>query len=723
MAASSRRDSWRPHDLPDNAGAVPAISILATKPAKTGLHGRLLANALPVTGEDHRNSDAVAGDRNLVARSNDAALFHHQSLGALRAHNPRLALELIARACVCPDVPGEYHRLHAEILRACGRLDAALGNARLAVKRDGRSASAWGTLAAILAELRQFDESSRCFETAIDLDSDLVESRHNLAIVLQLSGRTRDAELRYGEVLERAPDHVLARINHAGLMNTLGRYDAASAALEAVFARDPGVADAHLVASSIEYNRERYQLALDRIDQAIALAPGQVRIRVRRAEILGKLGRYQAALDDCDIVLARFPEDGEALRVKSFVLRILDRPDDALVALHAAQAAGSNPDIAVDQAWLLAEMGRKNEALLILDQALSERQDLASALYCRAFLARPKPGHRDVAAMERIAADDEAPAKDRMRLSFSLGKIHLDAGDGQKAFAYLDRANAMKRRDIAYDRRSEEQWFTSMMVVFSAENMARHAGEGLRTTQPIFVFGMPRSGTTLVEQILASHRLVRGKGETAYMNALARSSIFPAGPTGLSAENLRLCANRYLELAGAGAASHLHFVDKTPSNFQYAGLISRLLPGARMIHCRRDALETCLSCYSLLFNHGNEFSYSQAELGHYYGQYRSLMAHWNAALPAGSVLDVDYEALVSDTEAEVRRLLDFCALPWDDACLRFYETKRLVTSSSLDQVRSPIYRTSLRRARSFLPWLGELERSLKVNAVEDCSNS
>jgi hypothetical protein len=242
--------------------------------------------------------------------------------------------------------------------------------------------------------------------------------------------------------------------------------------------------------------------------------------------------------------------------------------------------------------------------------------------------------------------------------------------------------------------------------------LSHFAGAGAPSSRPIFVFGMPRSGTTLVEQILASHPLVRGTGESAHLDTLAKTAIFLPSLSGLTPDGLTSCGQRYLAMAGAGVPDQLHFVDKTTTNFLYAGLISLILPKAWMIHCCRNPLDTCLSCYSLLFADGHEFSYDFGELGHYYRLYRELMAHWSNVLPSGTILDIDYEALVNDPEGQVRKILAFCGLPWDASCLRFYETQRLVTTSSLDQVRSPIYRSSVGRSQSFRPWLAELEAAL-----------
>jgi hypothetical protein len=319
--------------------------------------------------------------------------------------------------------------------------------------------------------------------------------------------------------------------------------------------------------------------------------------------------------------------------------------------------------------------------------------------------------------MKRIVGKPETPLKDRARLSLSLGRIHLSAGNGEEAFQYLELGNGLKRSTIVYDRATEENWFAGIMETFSPDHMPILPRNDGCAARPIFVFGMPRSGTTLIEQILSSHPTARGTGETPYMDQMARSSIFSQGLNGFSAENISLCASQYLKAVGSSVPEGVRFVDKTNSNFLYAGLISLMLPKARMILCRRDPLDNCLSLYSLLFQHGHEFSYEQSELGHYYGLFEKLAAHWRNLLSSERLLEISYEAVVNDTEAQTRKILDFCELPWDDACLRFHDIKRLVTTTSFDQVRSPIYKSSVGRASAFRPWMNPLIQALREQGV------
>jgi tetratricopeptide (TPR) repeat protein len=640
--------------------------------------------------------------------------LYEQCLASVRSGNIDRALGLITRACSAGHVPAQYHRVKADLLWRCGKFDQAIRLLESLIEQSPKDALSHGLLGDFLAERKEFAASKRCYEAAIALDPTLLGITHNLATVQQLLGHAGEAETLYRRVIARTPHHVDANLNLAVVLNALGRYQEGLSLVEGVVARSPQATKAYVIASAIELNSGHSIAALTWIEKAIAIAPDQTGFLTRRANILSNLGHKDLALADCNSVLDRFPNDVEALQQKASVLRSLHRADEALDSLLLAESLSPDPaSVVVDRAWILAELGRKDQALELLDKTLAARPNLASALDCRAFLTPLKPGHADLAAMEDIVGNRDAPIHDRIRLSLSVGRTYLNADDGAKAFRYLNLGNGLRRNAVAYERAAEEQLFADVIRLFSAEDITRLAGVGIQSATPIFVFGMPRSGTTLVEQILASHHRVQGTGETPYLDAIARTSIISRSSSGLTPDNLLACGNRYLELISAHAPAATRFVDKTNSNFLYAGLISLLFPRARMIHCRRDPLDTCLSLYSLLFDHGHEFSYDLADLGHYYGLYRRIMAHWRNLLGPDGLLEIDYELLVDDTEAQVGKILNFCEFPWDDACLRFHETERLVTTSSFDQVRSPIYKKRVGRAEKFRPWLGPLVEALE----------
>ena len=292
-----------------------------------------------------------------------------------------------------------------------------------------------------------------------------------------------------------------------------------------------------------------------------------------------------------------------------------------------------------------------------------------------------------------------------------------------RAFEHLLQGNALKRREVDYNEAAHQRTFQAI-----AEAVRRQPARSLCAARaiprrlPIFIVGMPRSGSTLVEQILASHPQVHAAGELKNLDRVVQRRVrrgtagrflFRRASAALDADGLRRLGQAYLASLPPLADGKTRITDKAPSNFFHVGLIRLILPNARIIHTMRDPVDTCVSCFSRLFTHGQAFSYDLAELGRYYRWYHELMDHWRSVLPAGAMLDVSYEDVVDNLEEQARRLIDYCGLPWDDRCLSFHETSRPIATASNVQVRQPLYRSSLarwRRYEAYLePLLAELE--------------
>ena len=651
-------------------------------------------------------------------QSNVASRLYNTAVSEFQNGNVDRALEAVVLACVEPGAPATYHRTRAEILRRCGRSEEALAVAQLASELSERDPEIWETLGVIRLERGEFDEASQCFDIALSIKPSF-ECLNNLAVALQHSGHLEAAEANYLEALELLPESSKTELNLAAVQGKLGRFQDALKTVGRVLARGQTSVRAYLLASALEAELGRHAAALKHVEQAESIDPGKVEIWVRKTETLLQLGRDADALSECERVLAERPASPRMLHVRALTLQRLNRTGDALEAFrHAESVDGALPIVTADRAWLLAEMGCKDEARATLEQALSRQPDLSIAWYHRTYLCPRAATPADRAFMEGLVEDPNTPKQDRMLLSFAVGKSYLDIDDGAKAFAYLEEANRFKRAHLRYDPEVEVRRLRGIANAFSAESLARLSGCGDTSSRPIFVFGMPRSGTTLVEHILSSHALVYGAGETAHLRGVADRAGIQTRIRDASAEELACLGRRYLDLAAVGVSDGLRLVDKNPSNFELSGLISLILPNARMIHCRRNPLDTCLSCYSLLFATGHEYAYDLGELGGFYRLYEDLMSYWRAVLRPGSLLEVDYEDIVNDTDSQVRRILDFCDLPWDANCLRFHETSRRVTSASLHQVRLPIYKTSVGRAKLFRAWLGRLETALGKEDTE-----
>src|SRR5216684_2283362 len=308
----------------------------------------------------------------------------------------------------------------------------------------------------------------------------------------------------------------------------------------------------------------------------------------------------------------------------------------------------------------------------------------------------------------------------RIQLHFALAKAYDDLGRYDEGFRHLAQGNALNRRQIAYDETQMHDTFERIQATFDRRLIDAKAGVGDRSPVPVFVVGMIRSGTTLIEQILASHPSVHGAGELPDFSRLVHqlrtgpgdSIEYPECAPALAADQLRDLGRRYVEGLRRRAPDALRITDKMPSHFMYLGLIHLALPRARIIHVTRSPLDTCLSCFSKLFIQGQHFTYDLGELGRYYRRYTGLMAHWRGLLPPERLLEISYEAVIADLETEARKLVRFCGLPWDPRCIAFHEAQRPVRTASAIQVRRPIYRTSQGRWQAYRDHLGPLIAAL-----------
>ncbi len=406
-------------------------------------------------------------------------------------------------------------------------------------------------------------------------------------------------------------------------------------------------------------------------------------------------------------------------------LQMLDRDEEGLE--RASRAIALNPELADAHATLaqgLANLGRYDEAVSAMARAIELAPNRARFYSYWGHITRWTADDPRLAALEALAQKSSSlPLADRVELNFALAKAYGDCGDIERAFHHQIEGGALQRRIFKYDEAATLAEFDDIARAIDDAWLGQHRGIGDPSPMPVFVVGMPRSGTTLVEQILASHPQVRALGERlTLIEAIAQACGTPTIPRSLprlaaqwSDAQLRGLGTRYLEAATRGIPGTATLViDKLPANFQFAGIIHAALPNARIIHTRRDPVDTCLSNFSILFaGYAQLYSYDLGELGRYYRAYERLMAHWRAALPPGVMLDVQYENIVDNLEHEARRIVAHCGLEWDDACLAFHKTDRPVRTVSHAQVRQPIYRSSIGRPRPsadlLLPLLNALD--------------
>jgi tetratricopeptide (TPR) repeat protein len=494
-----------------------------------------------------------------------------------------------------------------------------------------------------------------------------------------------------------------------------GRLDDVERETRAVLAAKPSslAAAEHLLAEAL---RRKNQMAkAERVLlRCLAKAPGFYSARVSLAQVLFGQHRFADAATELDRLLEHDANDTRCLMMKATVVAALDRHDEVLVLTAALLDAF--PD--QPRAWLvhantLRTLGRIAEALAAYLKALELDPDFAEVYWSLANLKTYRFTPHQRAAMERLLARKSMPAKDGAELNFALARAFEDDKAYAKAFERYSRGNAIERKRRAYDREAVSEVFRKTKAAFTADFFKPRSGWGAVDPDPIFIVGLPRSGSTLVEQILASHPLVEGTHELIDLPIIVASiPNYPEAVAALSRDRLAELGETYVQRTRA--YRHLgrpRFTDKRPGNFMNTGLIELMLPNAKIIDVRRHPLACCVSNFRQHFAAGFECSYDLNDLGRYYADYVDLMAHFDDVLP-GRVHRVIYEDLVADTEMQVRSLLSYLDLQFDPACLSFFDNERAVATPSSQQVRQPIFTDGLDQWRHFEPWLGPLKSAL-----------
>jgi tetratricopeptide (TPR) repeat protein len=532
-------------------------------------------------------------------------------------------------------------------------------------------------------------------------------------------------------------------LNLAARHEAAGRRDQAIAALRNAVRQAPHSAIAHYNLGLTFFKAVRSAEAIDSLRQAVALQPDFGRAQFR----LGVALQHQG--DEDDAIVAFRAAIAQGTRVREAYTHLGDllwardmeeaaacyrRAADASPAgrLNAAKAlmaeekfdeaaAAARRALALqpgspDAEWLLGNIlvfqGRLTEAVRLFEHVIEVAPEAADAYRNLALAKRVTEADRPlVARMTEVLRTASLAAMDRMRLEYALGKALDDLKDHAAAIGHFDEANRLIKARSSYDRAQHAALVDRQIKRWTPDYFAQHADLGVEDDTPILVVGMPRSGTTLVEQIISSHPLVGGAGEREFWQRRG-PAWEQSGADGLSPAAIRELAEDYgAELRRIAPAGE-RVVDKMPHNFLWLGPIHLAFPRARIIHCRRHPVDTCLSIYFAHFAGRATYANDRGDLVFEYRQYERLMAHWRGVLPANRFLEVDYETLVADQEAGTRRLIDFCGLEWDDACLRPEGNTRPVLTASSWQARQPVYRSSVARWRNYEPWLGELRELL-----------
>ena len=566
--------------------------------------------------------------------------------------------------------------------RAEGKLEAALESFARAARTEPYPLEAFTEAGVTAAQLRRLDEAARWFGAGIEAWPQRHEPYYFEGVLLANQNRHNEAVVRFEKALTLPPLSVDVLRALVGSLRRAGRLDEAEAFAIAWEETFPADADGPAALAHVLMEAGRLEEALAAARRARALAPGS----------------------EWRILEAR-------------ILLLLDDAAGAVAELHAARADDpGNASVYLHLGTALKVTGQFDQARAALGKAaqLSPRDpEVYAAL---AEITQFMPGDPLLAAMDRLAGESQRrPGGVPLKLHFALGKAWDDAGDRDKAFHHFAAANAALARRVPYNEAATLALMERLKALFTADTIARLAASGSPSELPVFIVGLPRSGTTLVEQILAGHPAMATAGEVRFLpqaadEALGLSAGFTA--TNLEEGDAAQIAQDYLARMEAKANGRIRVTDKLPANALLAGLIHAILPRAPIIHCRRDPMDVGLSCFTASFGERMPFTTDLGALGRYIRAHEALMAHWRAVLPPDSFIDVDYEAVVNGLEGQARRIVAACGLDWDERCLAFHTRERAVNTASVAQVRQPLHGRSVGRSKAYETHLAPLRQAL-----------
>ncbi len=636
--------------------------------------------------------DRRAGHGAVQASPQELQQFFNQALACFQRGDMAQADTLCRR--ILKQAPGLPDVLHFRGLIACRAGDPARGVKLLrdAVKSAPDNADFRVNLGNACREIGRSDEAIKHYQAALKIKPNIPELRNGLGSMYQEKGDMEAAEREFLQALELRPGFAQAHYNMAVLCMGQERNGLAIHHYQEAIRNDRGFTDAYIALAQLYSKLHITEKALPLFAEAMRRKPNNYGLMLEYAAALQWSGKGDEALE---------------LAAKALELA----PQDDLVSLAA-------------MSWLLLVVGRHDEAQQYAHKILEINPDAVEVFSNIAASKKFQEGDPEISemeqAIERALGQKGVDDAIIIGLHFSLGKVYNDCRRYDDAFNHYLSGNRIKCQSINYDRQKSDEFFDRLIDFFNQELFAERKWPGVESELPVFILGMPRSGTTLTEQIISSHPQVFGAGELgdigrigSHLTRLAgKGSEYPEALRLLDSDTLSAVTNRFLENLQAYDPEASRVSDKMPHNFLLLGTIAYLLPKARVIHCRRNPLDNCISIFFQNFVAEHNYKWDLYELGHYYRQYERLMEHWRKVLP-NPMFELQYEDLVADQEGVTRQLIEFCGLEWDDACLEFHKSERSVQTASQWQVRQPVYKDSTERWRRYEKHLEPLQRGLE----------
>jgi tetratricopeptide (TPR) repeat protein len=651
---------------------------------------------------------------------NDKSQSIADAIAAMRANRPLRAEEICRDFLALSPGSKEHLRLLGHSLMKQKRLPEAEEQIRFALTLEPESPHLHEDLGSIFAMRGRFAEAVPWFEGAIKLEPRLPLAHKKLGQALAAMGKGKEADQEFQEYLELDGDK--EAVANAVKQLQAGLFDAAVESLQEALKSNPDNVDAMRYLAGAYYSRK---IHLDDAEallrRATQVAPEFTAAWMLLGPVLMERSKFLDAIDVFQEACKLAPENAEAWGALGNAYARASRTEESARAF--ARSVALEPGFAGSQmgyAHVLKTLGDQPGALRAYRAAIAAKPDFGEVYWSMANLKVFRFEDDEVAAMQRQLEHDKLSKSAEIHFRFALGKAFEDLGDFDKAWHYFDSGNQAQRTQIQYDPTEFEVRQSKVREIFNPEFLTECADNGFDAPDAIFIVGLPRSGSTLVEQILASHSQVEGTSELPILGKIAgsigryrRDNLqYPESVKDLRDKDWNAYGRQYMEESRRHRSSERpFFTDKLPNNFSHVGLLHLILPNAKIINARRHPLDSCLGAYKQLFGQGQHFTYDMFELAEYYKQYHADMMHWHSVLP-GKVLDVHYEHTVTDLETQVRRILEHCGLPFEEQCLRFHETDRAVKTASSEQVRQPIYKGALGKWRRYEkhlgPWIEEL---------------
>jgi tetratricopeptide (TPR) repeat protein len=647
----------------------------------------------------------------------DTALDHTQRL---MTSEPRLAAEQATE--ILKVAPG--HPLATLLLGVANRRAGDAATSQTVLEPLARSQPNWAAahyeLGLTLGVRRTGEGAVAALRRAVSLKPEMPDAWRALGDHLTAIGDAVAADEAYAQHIKFSTND--PRLLEAAAALCENRIPVAESLLRAHLKQFPTDLPALRMLAEVAARLQRYADAEVLLERALELAPSFVPARHNYAVVLHRQRKIKAAWEQVQKLVEADPLNPSYRTLKAAIASGIGEYDQAL-ELYAGVLAEypHNARVWMSYGHSLKTANRQTDCVQTYRKSIELAPQLGEAYWSLANLKTFKFEPADIEAMQTQLARGKLTPEDRFHFHFALGKAFEDAAQFAESFKHYEEGNSLRRKGVGYDADWNSEQMRRMQALFTPQFFAARAGQGASAPDPIFIVGLPRSGSTLLEQILSSHPQVEGTMELADMPNLVRElggsqvrakSKYPESIAALDADALLALGERYLELTRIYRRTDApFFIDKLPNNFAHTGLIHLILPRAKIIDARRHPLGCCFSGYKQHFARGQHFTYNLDDIGRYYRDYVELMAHYDAVLP-GRVHRVIYEQLIEDTEGEVRRVLDYCGLPFDQRCLRFYENERAVRTASSEQVRRPIYREGVDHWVNYEPWLGPLKSAL-----------